>query len=164
MLSTARGRQVISSMLVLTVAMVLASPAVGLSQDGTKKAAEKTTAKKAARAKPRGRLPAHYARVVNSKQREAIYKLQAEFAAKMSELRAQLAKLAEARDEEVEAVLTADQRSQVAKLRDDAKAARDARAKTKAGQSSGSQSSGSQSSKSGESKPIESKPSESNSG
>jgi hypothetical protein len=133
MLNTARESRLVSRMLVLAFAALLALPVAGKAQDEPKKPAAETAAeKKAPRAKPRGRLPAHYGRVVSSKQREAIYKLQAEFTAKIAALKAEMAKLLETRDKEVEAVLTADQRRQVVKLREDAKAAREARAKAKA--------------------------------
>jgi len=133
MLNSATGSRVISRVLVLAIAALLAPPAIASAQEPAKKdVAKKVEAKKKTpKAKARGRLPAHFGRVVSSKQRATIYKLQAEFAEKMAALKAQLATLAEARDKEVEAVLTPDQRRQVAKLREDAKTARDARAKTK---------------------------------
>jgi hypothetical protein len=59
------------------------------------------------------RLPAHYASVVNEKQREAIYKIQEEYQPKIESLQKQLKALKKQRDEKISAVLTAEQKKQV---------------------------------------------------
>ncbi len=80
-----------------------------------------------ARAKPRGRLPAFYARVVSGDQREKIYAIQQSYEPKIADLQAQLKALTDKRDAEIEAVLTADQKTKVQQLATDAKAKRAAR-------------------------------------
>lgn len=84
-----------------------------------------------ARAKPKGRLPAYYAKVVDEKQRAAIYDLQAAFAAKREVLEKQLAALKSEEEAAIEAVLTPQQKQKLAALREEAKAAREKRAAAK---------------------------------
>jgi Spy/CpxP family protein refolding chaperone len=62
---------------------------------------------------PRGRLPAHYAAVVNQQQREEIYKIQEEYRAQIELLETQLKDLKKKRDEKIQAVLTPEQKQQV---------------------------------------------------
>lgn len=78
------------------------------------------------RAKPRGRLPAYYARVVSATQREKIYDIQAKFDEQLKMLEEQLAALVSQRDSEVEAVLTDEQKQQIAGFEAEAKARRGA--------------------------------------
>ena len=73
------------------------------------------------RAKPRGRLPAHFADVVTAEQREEVYAIQGKFNDQIAELEAQIASLRTQRDMEVENVLTPEQKERVAQLREDAK-------------------------------------------
>lgn len=80
-------------------------------------------------AKRRGRLPAYFAAVVNEKQREQIYDLQAKYAEQMEALQKQLDALASQRDTEIDGVLTPEQLAEVNKKREEAKAARAKRAK-----------------------------------
>lgn len=105
-----------------SVAIVLAALArPTISQE---KGAPPRPAKAAKAKKPRGRLPAYYRYVVTPQQREAIYKIQAEFAPKIAELQAQLKALTKERDQKVSAVLTPEQRKKVEDLRGAAKAKR----------------------------------------
>ena len=53
----------------------------------------------------RGRLPAYYGKVVDDKQRKAIYAVQIEYAPRIDALKAQLAALIAERDAKVDAVL-----------------------------------------------------------
>ena len=73
------------------------------------------------RAKPRGRLPVHYGKVVDPTQKEKIYKIQKSYEPKIAELNVQLQALRDKRDAEIDAVLTAEQRQKVAQYRADAK-------------------------------------------
>ena len=75
---------------------------------------------KKARKKPRGRLPRYYGKVVTDKQREEVYGIQARYREQIDKLRAEIAKLLKQQEEEVSAVLTDAQRSEVAKLREEA--------------------------------------------
>lgn len=79
------------------------------------------------RAKPRGRLPAFYGRVVSGDQKDKIYAIQQSYEPKIADLQAQLKALTDKRDAEIEAVLTADQKTKVQQLSSDAKAKRAAR-------------------------------------
>jgi len=81
-----------------------------------KKAKEKAKGEKA---KPRGRLPNYFSGVVNEEQREKIYAIQKEYEPKISQLRQELDSLTKARDEKINAVLTAEQKKKI----DDLKAA-----------------------------------------
>ena len=117
-----------------TLALVLAlvgsltiGSSLGLGQETTKAA----TTKKKERAKPRGRLPAYYSRVVTSEQREQIYGIQAKFAVEMEKLRMQLETLGEQRDAEVRKVLSDEQRAKVASYQAEAKKRRLERSKSK---------------------------------
>jgi hypothetical protein len=69
--------------------------------------------------KPRGRLPAYYGDVVTDEQREKIYEIQAKFAPQIQELTEQLAALAKQQNDEVEAVLTAEQKAKIDAARKD---------------------------------------------
>jgi hypothetical protein len=89
--------------------MVSSAPQA-VSQD---RAAEGT--KKADKAK--GRLPAYYGDVVSAEQREEIYKIQAKYAPKVLELNEQLAALAKQQNDEIEAVLTAEQKAKIDEAR-----------------------------------------------
>jgi Spy/CpxP family protein refolding chaperone len=69
------------------------------------------------RKKPRGRLPAYFAKVVTDKQREQIYEIQAKYNDQIAKLKEQLVELSTKRDSEVEQVLTDEQRAEIAKLK-----------------------------------------------
>ena len=88
------------------------------------------------RAKPRGRLPSYFARVVTEKQREEIYGIQTAYAEQLDKLREQIVQLESKRDKEVDQVLSAEQLAQVKELRDQAKAKRAERTRKKATASS----------------------------
>ncbi len=61
------------------------------------------------------RLPPYYGDVVNDAQKEAIYRIQAQYAEQIEALKAQLRKVVAERDTAIEALLTEDQRKQVAR-------------------------------------------------
>ena len=75
-------------------------------------------------AKAKGRLPAYFKEVVDSQQRDKIYDLQSDYAAKIAPLQEQIKKLVAERDSAVEKVLTAEQQSKLKKIRDEATAKR----------------------------------------
>jgi len=77
--------------------------------------AEKPRAKKTREF--RGRLPAYYGKVVDEKQRKAIYAIQIEYHPKIEALRKQLEDLMKERDEKVADVLTPEQQAKVEELR-----------------------------------------------
>ncbi|MCO6459458.1 MAG: hypothetical protein J5I93_29450 [Pirellulaceae bacterium] len=114
--------------LLLALALALSALAwhvVGVTAQEAEPAA-KPAVVKTERAKPRGRLPAYYARVVSATQREKIYDIQAKFDEQLKMLEEQLAALVSQRDSEVEAVLTAEQKQQIAAFEAEAKARRGA--------------------------------------
>ena len=76
------------------------------------------------RAKPRGRLPAHYGAVVDEEQREKIYRIQQGYQSQIEALQAQLATLREKQASEIEAVLSPEQKEKVKQLAAAAKAKR----------------------------------------
>ena len=115
---------------VLVLGALGAAVSVGVAQDApAAKAKDAKQTKK--RAKPRGRLPAYYGKVVDRKQREKIYAIQKTHAAEIKKLQAQLKDLLAKRDTEVAAVLSAEQQAEVAKLVAAAKAERQKRAAEK---------------------------------
>lgn len=99
------------------------SPATAEQDDGKTEAAPK-------RAKPRGRLPVYYSRVVSQEQREEIYALQAKYQTQIAKLLLEVEKLEMQRDKEVREVLTDEQREKVDALVAEAKAKREARRKS----------------------------------
>jgi len=91
---------------------------------------------KAAPAKPapaeeaqefKGRLPAYYGKVVDEKQRQAIYDIQEEYHPRIAALKAQLEALMKERDEKIEAVLTPEQLQKIEAAKAAAKAKRAAK-------------------------------------
>ena len=79
----------------------------------------------------RRRLPNYYAKVVDAKQREAIYKIQKEYFDKIAALQAQLVAIITERDQKVGAVLSPEQTKTVEQLQADAKAKREKKAEEK---------------------------------
>ena len=75
--------------------------------------AEETSEEKA-----KGRLPAYFKEVIDAPQRDKIYTLQADYAAKISPLQEQIKKLVAERDAAIEKVLTAEQQEKLKKIRD----------------------------------------------
>ena len=69
-------------------------------------------------------LPAHYAQVVNEKQREEIYKIDEEYQPKIEALQKQLDSLKKERDEKISALLTPEQKKQLEEATAKAKATR----------------------------------------
>jgi Spy/CpxP family protein refolding chaperone len=114
---------------VVSAVVLLSAVSIAIAQQDSKpaakadaKAADGKTAKP--RAKPRGRLPAYYSKVVDGQQREKIYAIQKQYEPKITALKAELQALQEKVDGEVAAVLTPEQQAMVKKLADDAKAKR----------------------------------------
>lgn len=88
-----------------------------LAQDKTPAApaGEKASAKKLT-----GRLPAHYTEVVTAQQREAIYKIQTEYAPRIKDAQAKLAELTKERDDRITALLTPEQKQKLEKAKEQA--------------------------------------------
>ena len=67
--------------------------------------------------KVKGRLPAYYKEVIDTQQRDKIYAMQGEFAAKIAPLQEQIKKLVAERDIAIEKILTAEQLEKLNKIR-----------------------------------------------
>ena len=84
-----------------------------------------------AAAKSGARLPNNYGQLgLTPEQRQRIYALQADYGKKIEELEAQLAALREKRDQECEAVLTAEQKQRLAEILKEREQRKAERAKT----------------------------------
>jgi len=105
--------------LIAAVIIATSGLAIGLVPNSIGQDAKKTdkTEKKA-----KGRLPAYYADIVTEEQREKIYTIQAKHQDKIAELTATLAQANKARDTEIEAVLTAEQKMKLKAAMDEAAA------------------------------------------
>ena len=77
---------------------------------------------KSKEAKSYKRLPAHFGDIVDGAQKEKIYVLQEKWGKQIDELAEQVKALQKQRDEEIEGVLTAEQKVKLEKTRADAKA------------------------------------------
>jgi hypothetical protein len=101
--------------------VVVSSPLLSVGQE--KKAADK---------KGTRRLPAYYADVVTEEQRKEIYDIQAKYAKQIQDLNDQLLALTKKQNDEVEAVLTKEQKEKVAAARAEAAAKKKKKADKKA--------------------------------
>ena len=90
-------------------------------------APQKPDGLKAKRRGNAGRLPPHFASIVDSRQRQAIYEIRTRVASELEQLEKQLDALRHSEMAEIEGVLTADQRTQLESLR--AQRAQSAKAK-----------------------------------
>ncbi|NLX94939.1 MAG: hypothetical protein GXY83_02055 [Rhodopirellula sp.] len=72
----------------------------------------------------RGRLPAYFAKVIDEQQRQRIYGIQQTYHERIETLKVQLAALIDERDAEVEAVLSAEQRLEIERMKAAARAKR----------------------------------------
>lgn len=113
--------------ILLAMTLLATSPAFIQGQSRTAAPPKEATAKKS-----RGRLPAYFSSLVSQKQRDAIYKIQADYESQVEKLQSQIASLIAERDREVDAVLDADQLSEVTKKREAARQKREARNAAKA--------------------------------
>jgi hypothetical protein len=95
-----------------------------IAQEAGKKEGAAAVVENADDSKVKGRLPAYYKEVVDAQQRDKIYALQADYAAKIAPLQEQIKKLVADRDAAIEKVLTAEQQAKLKKIRDDVNAKR----------------------------------------
>lgn len=111
-----------SFLLTGTLAIFACCSLIGLAQEGTKPATSKATPADKADAKAKGRVPANYGKLgLTEVQRTKIYGVQAQYDDQLDALEKQFATLKAKRDQEVEAVLTDDQRKMLKTLVDAAK-------------------------------------------
>jgi len=120
--------KVLSVTMALALSAVISSNLAIAQPKPTSKASAKADAKsgdeEAAPAKGKGRLPAYYKDIVDAKQKDKIYSIQAEFNGKIDALEEQIKKLTADRDAAVEGVLTAEQKGKLKKAKEEAAAKR----------------------------------------
>jgi hypothetical protein len=128
------SRRFTSMVIVAGLALALGTQVSVEPTIGQEKAAEKEKAAPAKVAKkPRGRLPQYYGQVgISSKQRDAIYAVQAVYGKQIGELQKQVDALKKKQNSEVAAVLTPEQKEKLDTLLVAAKKrAEDRRSKSK---------------------------------
>jgi hypothetical protein len=108
-----------------TTLVVLMVGTVGAEQPD--KGAKRGQTAEKSEARKRHRLPAHYAAIVNEKQREAIYQIQDEYQPRIDRLQKQLDALKGELDGKISALLTAEQKKQFEDAKARAKANRKAK-------------------------------------
>jgi hypothetical protein len=102
-------------------AMLLATSPVTVGQDNKEEKAEKKVR----------RLPAYYSDIVTGEQRQKIYDIQARYQEQISELTQQMLDLVKKQNDEIEAVLSAEQLVQLKKAQEDGAARKKKRAAEK---------------------------------
>ncbi len=116
--------------LVLSAAALAAAPAIPrlIAADNATAAPDKAAKGKGRGDGPHGRLPPHYADLVNAEQKAKIYAIQAEHEPEIQKLETALKEARAKRDAAVAAVLTPAQQEQLAKLEAEGKAKRKGKA------------------------------------
>lgn len=112
-----RGALAVPLMTMLLAVATAVEPTAGQEPEGAKASAKSEK-------KPSGRLPAYYGQVVSQEQRARIYGIQGKYADQIQKLRDQIIALEKQQMDEVVAVLSTEQRDQIAKMVADAKAKR----------------------------------------
>jgi hypothetical protein len=97
--------------------LVFSGP-LSIGQDKAKKA---NTTEKAEKAR-KGTLPAYFADVVSEEQRQKIYSIQAKYADQLKELNEQLEAVRKKQNDDIDAVLTAEQKAKIDAARAEAAA------------------------------------------
>ena len=117
MTSPLRFARYLANTMVLTFCALLAYSATAAAQEPPKTtpSAEKAERKKAE--KLTGHLPPYYKGLVNDDQRQQIYKIMADYAPKLGDLRAQLIRTSKEQEEKIEALLTPEQKQKLAQLK-----------------------------------------------
>ena len=109
-------RLVALSILVVVAAGVCGGMPVS-AQDTKAAKTDSSTKSRKAKAKPAdqpsGRLPAYYAKVVDEKQKEAIYRIQQEYAPKIAALKAQIEQMTKEQNAKITALLTPEQQKKI---------------------------------------------------
>lgn len=108
----------------LSLALLMPFALSSITANGADEAKSKKAEAKE-KAPVKGRLPQYYSKVdVDDKQRETIYKIQADYDAQIDKLTAELAALKSKRDTEIRAVLTKDQQKKLDTAIEEAKKAK----------------------------------------
>jgi len=107
---------------VATLASTLVVAVVSLNSIGQDAKKADSKAKAGAKEKPKGRLPAYYKDVVSDEQRDQIYAIQAKFAKQLDDLQSQIDAVKAKQNDEIEGLLSAEQKEKLAKVREEADA------------------------------------------
>jgi Spy/CpxP family protein refolding chaperone len=110
----------------VTLASTLVVTAVSLNSIGQDAKKADPKAKAGAKEKPKGRLPAYYKDVVTDEQRDQIYAIQAKYSKQLDDLQSQIDAAKAKQNDEIEGLLSAEQKDKLAKV----KAEADAKKKT----------------------------------
>lgn len=105
-----------------TLASTLVVATVSLNSIGQDAKKADPKAKAGAKQKAKGRLPAYYRDVVTDEQRDQVYAIQAKYAKQLEDLQGQLDAVKAKQNEEIEALLSAEQKEKLAKVREEADA------------------------------------------
>jgi Spy/CpxP family protein refolding chaperone len=105
-----------------TLATALVVAAVSLNSIGQEAKKADPKAKAGAKEKPKGRLPAYYKDVVTDEQRDQIYAIQAKYAKQLDDLQSQLDAVKAKQNDEIEGLLSAEQKEKLAKVKAEADA------------------------------------------
>lgn len=105
-----------------TLASALVVAAVSLNSIGQEAKKADLKAKAGAKEKPKGRLPAYYKDVVTDEQKDQIYVIQAKYEKQLDDLQSQLDAVKAKQNGEIEALLSAEQKVKLAKVKAEADA------------------------------------------
>lgn len=105
-----------------TLASALVVAAVSLNSIGQEAKKADPKAKAGAKEKPKGRLPAYYKDVVTDEQKDQIYVIQAKYEKQLDDLQSQLDAVKAKQNGEIEALLSAEQKEKLAKVKAEADA------------------------------------------
>jgi len=114
-----------------TLATTLVVAGVSLNSIGQDAKKADPKAKAGAKDKAKGRLPAYYKDVVTDEQRDQIYAIQAKYVKQLEDLQSQIDGLKAKQNDEIEGLLSAEQKGKLAKVKEEAEA------KKKAGKKGG---------------------------
>ncbi len=109
-------------LVVATLASTLVVAAVSLNSIGQDAKKADGKAKAGAKAKAKGRLPAYYKDVVTDEQRDQVYAIQAKYEKQLSELQGQIDAVKAKQNDEIDALLSAEQKEKLATVRAEADA------------------------------------------
>lgn len=102
---------------VATLAATLVVAVVSLDSIGQDAKKADSKAKAGAKAKSKGRLPAYYKDVVTEEQREKIYAIHTKYVKQLEDLRSQLDAVRAKQNDEIEGLLSAEQKEKLAKVK-----------------------------------------------
>jgi hypothetical protein len=111
----------VKKLVIAATATTLVIAAISVNSIGQEKKAD-SKAKAGAKEKPKGRLPAYYKDIVTEEQKDQIYAIQAKHAKQIDDLQSQLTAARAKLNDEIEALLSAEQKEKLAKLKAEADA------------------------------------------